>query len=123
MRAHSKGYAHLKEELMTVSNRESIPIRCNQLQTKSLYPELDREHTIVIMAFFQRNERYAETLRYFMMAGVWDSPTTDFVIIFNGDHDLVHIPSLPNINLPNVHVIERENTCFDFYTFGVDTCM
>jgi hypothetical protein len=69
--------------------------------------------TLVIYAYFEKNELYAKTLDYFIKLGVEPSDRIDYVFIIQGYRSSIEIPMYRN-----VRVLRRPNTCFDFGAYG-----
>jgi hypothetical protein len=66
-----------------------------------------------LYAYFEKNKNYAKTLDYFIKLGVEMSIDVDYVFIIQGYKTSVPIP-----RYPNVKVLKRDNTCYDFGAYG-----
>jgi hypothetical protein len=70
------------------------------------------KRSLVLYAYFEKNEDYKRTLQYFLDFGVTPDAPVDYVFILQGPSSV----SLPSY--PNVKVYVRQNDCFDFGAFG-----
>jgi hypothetical protein len=72
--------------------------------------------TLVVYAYWERDDVYAENLRYFLRAGVGSAEESErdgvaYLIIVQGHTLSVDVP-------PHVRVWKRNNTCYDFGAVG-----
>jgi hypothetical protein len=73
----------------------------------------NESRTLILYAYFEKNEIYAKAFDYFIKLGVDQSDMIDYVFIIQGFNTSVSIPEYPNVK-----VLKRENTCFDFGAYG-----
>lgn len=85
----------------------SYPLLCRGKDSRSAHKVL------ALYAYFEKNEFYIETLRFFLEVGVRSTDPVDYVFIIQGGRCSVSIPSWRN-----VRVITRQNDCFDFGAYG-----
>ena len=71
-------------------------------------------HTLVLYAYSQHSAEAVANVRYFLRFGLSNATDATFVFVVNGCHS-VQFPA----DRPNVLVVERPNTCFDFGAWGV----
>jgi hypothetical protein len=69
--------------------------------------------TLVLYAYFEKNDFYIKTIKFFLKIGVEESTTVDYVFIIQGGTSSVRFP-----RYQNVRVFKRKNDCFDFGAYG-----
>ena len=81
------------------------------------------EKTVVFFAYHEGSLLEASNLEYFAKAGVWDREDIDFVLIVNGEKCTACLDKSSKLHLPNVRILHRENSGFDFaaYSFALDS--
>jgi hypothetical protein len=67
----------------------------------------------IIYSYYEKNEQYRTNLIYFLKKGYYRDPQIDYTIVINGSHT-INFPKEPNLK-----VIQRENTGFDFQGYYV----
>lgn len=75
-----------------------------------------RDWTLVVYVYWERDETYAENLRYFLRVGTGTAEESkrdrvEYLIIVQGESLSVTVP-------PHVKVWRRPNTCYDFGAVG-----
>jgi hypothetical protein len=75
-------------------------------------PSRDRDR-LCMLAYYEKDETYKQNLEYFLQHGVY--PNMDYLIIVNG---ICTCTALRNEKRPNVKVMYRENTGYDFGAYS-----
>jgi len=73
---------------------------------ENIFKPIENPKCVCIFAYYEKNKKYKENLRYFLEKGILDQ--VDYYIVINGECS-VSIPDSSNIT-----VIKRENKGFDF---------
>ena len=81
------------------------------------------DKTVVFFAYHEGSLLEASNLEYFAKAGVWDRTDIDFVLIVNGEKCTACLDKSSKLYLPNVRILLRENSGFDFaaYSFALES--
>jgi hypothetical protein len=72
-----------------------------------------KQRTLIMYAYFEKDSRYTKTLEYFVKLGVVESDTIDYLFIIQGKRTVVKFPKYKN-----VRVLRRSNGCYDFGAYG-----
>lgn len=98
------------DAVSTKSNVQSVE---NVANVESV-ARIRKNKTLIIYAYFEKNKAYKKSLRHFIDAGVQESDHVDYLFVIQNKKCT---PILPT-QYVNVHVLKRENTCFDFGAYG-----
>jgi hypothetical protein len=74
---------------------------------------VNKTKTLVLYAYFEKNDFYIKTLKFFIEIGVEESSQVDYLFIIQGGSVSVELPAFRN-----VRVLKRPNDCFDFGAYG-----
>jgi len=93
------------------SSKESFDII--QMIKNSLSLKENPKKTLLMYAFFSKNENYNKHLQFFLDFAIRESDPVDYVIIIQGGNHSVKFPVYKNLR-----VVRRPNTCYDFGAYG-----
>lgn len=77
--------------------------------TSSPKKSCEKVDRLCFLAYYEKDQMYKDNLEYFLLHGIY--PNMDYLIIVNGT---CTSHALKSEKRPNVHVIYRENTGYDF---------
>ncbi len=75
-----------------------------------------RNRVLIVYAYYEKTQQYRDNLEYFLQKTVYREPASslnDYVIVVNGDSNISFA------RCDNLFVIHRENSCFDFGSWGI----
>ncbi len=74
--------------------------------------ENEKGKLLILYAYFEKDARYIETLKYFIELSVDKSDSIDYLFIIQGNKT-VEIPQFKNVK-----VLQRSKDCYDFGAYG-----
>jgi hypothetical protein len=113
-----------------VSSTNAVPdvIATQQIKSSVLsnnFLAISTSKTVVFFAYSEAQKINLRNFEYYLEAGIWNQPTVDYVIVINGDKCTPCEQKHPKLSFPNVRVLKRDNTGYDFagYAFGLKATM
>jgi hypothetical protein len=105
-------FKSLMQKKTTYTEYELALLRAQINPKRTLKSNSDHK-TLVLYSYFEKNEHYANALRYFIELGVDNVDNIDYVFIVQGYRVTVDIPEYKNIK-----ILKRKNDCYDFGAYG-----
>ena len=85
----------------------------NHSSTQSSTEHQKEPKTLIFYCYYEKNDAYIDTLKFFLEFGIQEKENLDYVLIIQGFKCSIRLRFFKN-----VRIIRRRNDCFDFGAYG-----